>query len=252
MTFYRKIKTGLFIGMTIFLAVSCTTPRPAPGVAAIPASPQTYLAGVCAELAKSWPTNRTVNIVCHGHSVPAGYFKTPEVRMFDAYPSLLHRGLCDRFPHAVINVIVTGIGGENSESGAKRFQRDVLALRPDVVTIDYALNDRAIGLARAEKAWRAMIEMAQAHAVKVILLTPTADLSARLENPDDPLLQHAEQIRRLAREYQVGLVDSLVQFQEVVRSGGKLSDFMAQGNHPNRKGHELVAHELLKWFPAPD
>jgi len=236
----------------MLLAVSCATQRPAPGVTATPASPQTYLAGVCAELAKSWPTNRTINIVCHGHSVPAGYFKTPEVRMFDAYPSLLQRGLSDRFPHAVINVIVTGIGGENSESGAKRFQRDVLGLRPDVVTIDYALNDRAIGLARAEKAWRSMIEMALAQNVKVILLTPTADLRAQLENPDDPLLQHAEQIRGLAREYQVGLVDSLAQFQEVVRSGGKLSDFMAQGNHPNRKGHELVANELLKWFPAPD
>ena len=250
MTFYRKIEAVLFIGVAMFLATCCSGEQPPSAAVPAPANPQTYLAGVCAELAKSWPTNRTVNIVCHGHSVPAGYFKTPEVRMFDAYPSLLHRGLCDRFPHAVINVIVTGIGGENSESGAERFQRDVLALRPDVVTIDYALNDRAIGLARAGKAWRTMIEMALAQKVKVILLTPTADLTAQLENPDDPLLQHAEQIRRLAREYQVGLVDSLAQFQEVVRSGGKLSDFMAQGNHPNRKGHELVTRKLLKWFPA--
>src|SRR5579859_8078950 len=69
--------------------------------------PQTYLANVCAELSKSWPTNRTVTIVCHGHSVPAGYFKTPTVQTFDAYPYLLHRGLSERFPHAVINVIVT-------------------------------------------------------------------------------------------------------------------------------------------------
>jgi acyl-CoA thioesterase-1 len=252
MRLYRKIIPVFLIGTTMLPVASCAAQPPAPVAAAAPANPRTYLAGVCAELAKSWPTNHTVNIVSHGHSVPAGYFKTPEVRMFDAYPSLLHHGLCERFPHAVVNVIVTGIGGENSESGAERFQRDVLAMRPDVVTIDYALNDRAIGLARAEKAWRAMIEMAQAQAVKVILLTPTADLTARLENPDDPLLQHAEQIRRLAREYQVGLVDSLVQFQNVVRSGGKLSDFMAQGNHPNRKGHELVANELLKWFPAPD
>ena len=89
---------------------------------------------------------------------------------FDAYPYLLHRGLNRRFPHAVINVIVTGIGGENSEQGAKRFKRDVLSLRPDVVTIDYALNDRAIGLARSERAWRKMIELALAHHVKVILL----------------------------------------------------------------------------------
>jgi hypothetical protein len=25
---------------------------------------------------------------------------------------------------------------------------------------------------------------------------------------------------------------------------------MSQENHPNREGHELVAAELLKWFPT--
>jgi lysophospholipase L1-like esterase len=151
-----------------------------------------------------------------------------------------------------VNVIVTAIGGENSEQGAKRFARDVLSLRPDVVTIDYALNDRKIGLARSEKAWRQMIEMALEHRIKVILLTPTGDLSAHLSDPSDPLNEHAELIRRLAREYHVGLVDSLAQFQNYVSSGGQLSDLMAQGNHPNRKGHELVAEQLLKWFPPLD
>ena len=58
----------------------------------------------------------------------------------------------------VINVIVTAIGGENSESGAARFATDVLCHKPDVVTIDYALNDRDLGLVRAEQAWRQMIE----------------------------------------------------------------------------------------------
>jgi lysophospholipase L1-like esterase len=208
-----------------------------------------YLANVVAELGREWPSNRTVNIVCHGHSVPAGYAQTPEVRMLTAYPNRLHRALCGRFPHAVINVIVTGIGGENSESGAKRFERDVLALRPDVVTIDYALNDRAIGLKRAEAAWRSMITNALAHNVKVILLTPTPATTAKLDDPNDPLNQHAAQICRLAAEYHVALVDSLEAFRAKVKAGVRLEDLMAQSNHPNGRGHELVAAELLKWFP---
>jgi lysophospholipase L1-like esterase len=231
-------------------ATSCASRGPEQ--AAAPAVPGTYLAGVCAELTKCWPTNRTVNIVCHGHSVPAGYARTPVVRTFDAYPYLLHRRLNERFPHAVINVIVTGIGGENSEQGAKRFRRDVLSLSPDVVTIDYALNDRAIGLARAKKAWRKMIEMALASHVKVLLLTPTADTRAHLDDPNDPLNQQAEQIRLLAAEYRVGLVDSLQAFKDAIKSGARLKDLMAQGNHPNRQGHELVAKALLKWFPFPE
>jgi lysophospholipase L1-like esterase len=209
----------------------------------------TCLADITQEMQKAWPTNRTINIVCHGHSVPAGYFKTPDVRTFDAYPHLLHAGLKTRFANSVINVIVTAIGGETADKGAKRFDADVLALRPEVITIDYALNDRGIGLEKARAAWVSMIERAQAKGIKVLLLTPTPDKKAKLDDPNDPLNQHAEQIRSLAREYHVGLVDSLAAFKEYLKSGGKLNDVMSQGNHPNRKGHELVAKELLSWFP---
>ena len=208
-----------------------------------------YLADITRELQMAWPTNHTVNIVCHGHSVVAGYFKTPDVRTFDAYPHLMHVGLKERFTNAVINVIVTAIGGENSESGAKRFEADVLSHRPEVVTIDYALNDRKMGVERARKAWMSMIELALAHNVKVILMTPTPDLSANLDNPADQLNRHAEMIRALAKRYHVALVDSLQAFKDYAKAGGKIPTLMAQGNHPNRQGHELVAKALLEWFP---
>ncbi len=208
-----------------------------------------YLADVSALLLKTWPKNRTVNVVCHGHSVPAGYFKTPAVDTFNAYPHLLHRGIKDAFPHAVVNVIVTAIGGEASDRGAARFERDVLAHRPDVVPIDYALHDRGIGLEKARAAWTAMIAKAKAAGAKVILLTPTGDTRAKLDDPDDPLNQHAEQIRRLAAEHGVGLVDSLAAFARHVAGGGRLGDLMSQVNHPNREGHDLVAGEMLTWFP---
>ena len=169
---------------------------------------------------------------------------------FNAYPHLLHKELKAHFPNAVINVIVTAIGGENSEAGAKRFEKDVLALHPDVVTIDYALNDRAIGLQRAEAAWKFMITNAVQRGIKVILLTPTPDVNAKLDDATDPLNLHADQIRRLARENNVALADSLARFQEAIHAGNKLEDFMSQSNHPNRKGHDLVVAELLKWFPT--
>lgn len=213
------------------------------------ADPVNYLESVCKLLRVDWPQNRTVNIVCHGHSVPAGYFKTPEVRTLESYPHRLHVGLAKRFPHAVINVVVTAIGGENSEQGAARFEKDVLTHRPDVVTIDYGLNDRRLGLERARKSWVTMIELAKAKGIKVLLLTPTPDLSAKLDDENDPLNQHAKQIRELAREHGTGLVDSLAAFQTFAKSDGDISTLMSQRNHPNEKGHELVARALLKWFP---
>ena len=59
-----------------------------------------------------------------------------------------------------------------------------------------------------------------------------------------------EQIRRLASEYEVGVVDSFALFENYVNSGGDLFDLLSWANHPNRKGHQLVADELLRWFPV--
>lgn len=100
-----------------------------------------------------WPNNKTINIVCHGHSVPSGYFATPFVNTFKSYPYFVHRGIKERFPFAVTNVIVTGIGGESSQSGMRRFETEVLNHNPKIITIDYALNDRFIGLKNARESW---------------------------------------------------------------------------------------------------
>jgi lysophospholipase L1-like esterase len=212
------------------------------------ASPTNYLAAVIAQLRAEWPTNRTVNVVCHGHSVPSGYFHTPTVDSLHAYPNLLRAALAEKYTNAVINVIVTAIGGEASDKGAARFDADVLPHKPDVLLIDYALNDRHIGLERARKSWTAMIEKARAAGIKIILLTPTPDQSAKLDDPRDPLNQHAEQIRKLAATYHCGLVDSLAAFKAEIARGTALTNLMAQVNHPNARGHQLVAAELIKWF----
>ncbi len=213
---------------------------------------ETYLSEIAGVLRTHWPKNRTVNIVCHGHSVPAGYFATPMVDTMNAYPHLFHVGLKHRFPFAVINVVVTAIGGENSEAGAARFNRDVLCMRPDVVTIDYGLNDRGIGLEKARASWSSMIQAGLAAGSKVLLLTPTPDKTqAQTYRGDDKDLlgKHADQIRQLAADYGTGLVDSLKAFQDYSLAGD-LSDLLSWGNHPNRAGHELVGKALLRWFPA--
>ena len=217
------------------------------------ADKEKYLFDFMQEMLKTWPGNRLVNIVCHGHSVPAGYFTTPLIDSLNAYPHLLFVGLKERFAHAALNVIVTAIGGENSESGAARFATDVLCHKPDVVTIDYALNDRDLGLVHAEQAWRQMIESALAKNIKVLLLTPTHDvMTLRWGDPKwaTELPKHADQVRRLAAEYGVGLADSYAAFQKYIDNGGEVTDLLSHINHPNKLGHQLVARELLRWFPA--
>ena len=211
-----------------------------------------YLADIAERLRTHWPENRTINIVCHGHSVPAGYFATPMVDSLNAYPHLLYVGLKRRFPFAVVNVIVTAIGGENSASGAERFERNVLCHRPDIITIDYGLNDRGIGLERARVSWSSMIQAGLASGAKMLLLTPTADrtMAPTYVGDDKGILEeHAAQICRLAADNGIGLADSLTACRDYV-STGDLADILSWSNHPNRTGHDLVTRELLRWFPA--
>jgi len=209
-----------------------------------------YLAPLIAELIMAWPANRCINLVCHGHSVPAGYFRTPVVDTLGAYPQQVLSGLKERFPNAVINVIVTAIGGEHAEAGQTRFSQ-VLGHRPDLVLIDYGTNDRGIGLSRARTAWEAMIRSATSAGAKVLLVTPAHEVYGDGDPAgacEQARIAHAALIRALACEHGVALADADAAFRAYRAQGGDLLDVLSQTNHPNRTGHGLIAREILRWF----
>lgn len=207
-----------------------------------------YLSVIKEELIKEWPKNKTINLVFHGHSVPSGYFKTPVVNTFDSYPFLVLKELKLAYPNAVVNVIITAKGGENSENGEKRFEEDVLTHKPDVLFIDYVLNDRGIGIQRSTAAMKKMIKAALEKKIKIILLTPTPHQNYDLLDTTNAYEPFAKGIIDLAKEYKLGLVDSYKAFREKIKEGHAVSEYMSQVNHPNKEGHQLVADEIMKWF----
>jgi lysophospholipase L1-like esterase len=212
------------------------------------ANPRDYLNDIKIELKKEWPKNKTINLVFHGHSVPAGYFKTPTVNTLQSYPYQVLEQLKSLYPLAVINVINTAIGGENSINGEKRFKKDVLNHNPDVIFIDYSLNDRGLGLEKSRIAWEKMIKLALRKKIKVILLTPSPDMGVNILDSTSVLNQHAEQVKSLSIQYNVGLIDSYTLFKEKETSGGGVINYMSQINHPNEKGHRLISTEILTYF----
>ena len=226
----------------VFLISICALP----GKAQV-ADTHVYLAEVKAELVKTWPKNRTINIVFHGHSVPSGYFRTPNVNTLQAYPYLTLGKVKELYPTAVVNSITSTIGGENAIQGQKRFKKTVLNHNPDVLLIDYALNDRSVGAEKAMKAWEKMVKLAVRKEIPVLLLTPTPDLNEDILADDTSLAMHAEAIRKLAEKYQVGLVDLYQSFKKIAEKED-LKKYMAQNNHVNEIGHEVVANEIIKWF----
>lgn len=208
----------------------------------------TYLSEIKTELQKQWPNNRTINLVFHGHSVPSGYAKTPLVKTFDSYPFQVLKQLKSLYPYAVINGIITSIGGENSVQGEKRFKRDVLIHKPDILFIDYALNDRSIGLERSKRAMEKMIRQALKKKIKVVLLTPSPDLAVDLTKPGNELKQFTDHLIALAKKYKIGLADSYAVFENLAKASKDIKPYMAQSNHPNERGNFLISKEIMKWF----
>lgn len=207
-----------------------------------------YLKNIQAQLLLQWPDNRTINIVFHGHSVPAGYFVSPYVHTFEAYPHLLHQRLKNHYPFAVINIILSAVGGEDSAIGQMRFSR-ALAHQPDVLVLDYGLNDRRLSLQASYSAWASMIEQALSRGIKVILMTPNPDITYYSKNASwQKLVQHAQQIRELAQLYGVGLCDVFSLFQAELAQGVSLQSLLSQENHPNFNGHSLIAKALSLFF----
>ncbi len=211
------------------------------------APPVSYLDSLKQELRLKWPKNKTINLVFHGHSVPTGYMADGVTDRLGSYPFLALKLINDHYPYSVVNTITTSIGGEQAEKGAKRFKNEVLNYKPDVLYIDYGLNDRSIGLERAKVAWEQMIEEALKYGTKVILLTPTPDLKEDITSEETELEKHSQQIRDLAKKYNVGLVDSYALFKAIDKTE-PLRGFMAQNNHINQKGHQFVADAIFDYF----
>ncbi len=230
--------------LALIAAVFAAQPTHAATTSA-PAEDQRCIARLVADLDRTWPDNATINIVAFGHSVPAGYAATPVVDKRNAYPRLLEDALLDRHPHAVLNVITSAVGGENSDQGSARFSRDVLDHHPRMVLIDFGLNDRSLSLAKSMSNLEGMISKAREADICPVLLTPTWDMASNPSDPADALATQGEMIRQLGERTHTPVVDSLAAFAAFRGDRGQL---MAQSNHPNRKGHELVLQQLLRLF----
>ncbi|WP_299664603.1 SGNH/GDSL hydrolase family protein [uncultured Polaribacter sp.] len=241
----KKIGLLLIVGFLLSLNIACAQHRI--NISSKQEIVDYYLDSLKLELRKKWPKNKTVNLVFHGHSVPTGYLTKGVVDRVNSYPFQTLKKINDHYPYSVVNAITTSIGGEQAEQGAKRFKKEVLTYKPNVIFIDYALNDRSMGLERAKVAWEKMIVEGLEYGAKVILLTPTPDLKEDINSEESKLAKHSKQIRKLAKKYKVGLVDSYAIFKKLSEKK-PLKRYMAQNNHINQKGHQFVADAIFEYF----
>ncbi len=184
--------------------------------------------------------------------MPAGYFDTPNVRTFEAYPHLFHLELKSKFPFAVINTIVTAIGGESSPSGLERISQ-VMAHTPDIVVIDYGINDLTLPSIEMEKAWIGMARAVLAAGAIPVFVTPTWDEQEplRMQVGRSGLSAVSAQIKNVGSSMNVLVADVYEEWTRAVEGGVEPSSLLSFSNHPNLAGHMVICKTLINALPWP-
>ncbi len=182
-------------------------------------------------------------IVCFGDSITAGY----AVRR--GFPSFLLESLRQRFPDSKIEMINSGICGDTSQDGLGRLDWAVLSYEPDLVTINFGINDCVLVLSLEE------FEMNLVEMVRRIRAGPDSEIlllsSQPLESPpyDQRVLDYYQTVERVAKEMNVGFVDVYGAWMKRVRAGTPLSSLFLPGlDHPNEAGYRIIAEELMSLF----
>ncbi len=184
-----------------------------------------------------------VTIVAFGDSITAGF----AVRR--GFPSFWKEMLQKKYPEAKIEMINSGTSGDTTMDGLARLDWSVLSYEPDLVTINFGINDCVLGQGLEE------FEMNFVEMVRRIRTGPGSEVlllsSQPLETPpyDRLVLDYYQAIERVAREMDVGFVDVYGAWMERVRQGTPLGSLILSGlDHPNEAGYRVIAEELMRLF----
>ncbi|MEN6450346.1 MAG: SGNH/GDSL hydrolase family protein [Thermoguttaceae bacterium] len=178
-------------------------------------------------------------------------------RMVDAF-------LARQYPDLKIKKVVNkGIDGQKAEDLVARFQRDVVALKPAVVTLNIGINDvwHRLGKPHDEKVLKAykanvakMVDEAQKAGIKVILLTPTVIQEDAKAEGNVRLAKYVEAEKQIAADKHCQLVDLHAMFLKALKKkpAMKGNAYTYDGVHMKPAGDAIMAIGVLRALGVPD
>lgn len=221
-------------------------------------------------------------ICCLGDSVTHGCFDVflnesgnidTVYAPWDGYAALLERRLRAIFPAAAANVVNAGVSGDSATGALNRLERDVLRLKPDLVTVNLALNDAMnpdveAGLKAYAAAMGEIMDRVLASGAECMLVTPNfmcsyvshalaaeglrgvARAASRVQN-EGILARYVEAARQEAAKRAVPVADAYARWEALSRAGANTTQMLSNHiNHPTREAHgifvEAILEQLLK------
>ncbi|MDR3304145.1 MAG: SGNH/GDSL hydrolase family protein [Treponema sp.] len=173
------------------------------------------------------------------------------------YAAVIARLYDELFPGHGVTFLNRGVSGDRSAEMLRRYDTDVVALKPDLVSILIGINDTwrrydsndPTSAESFERNFRAMLQnikrdlpAARIVIIEPFLLNTMADKQAWREDLDPKI----EAVRRLAREFADVFIPMDGIFVAHMVAGLKDADITEDGVHPTPVGHAIIAQTWLQ------
>ncbi len=172
------------------------------------------------------------------------------------YVNLVNDQLQSNYPDLNIEILNTGISGNTILDLERRWGRDVLDLKADLVSIMIGINDvwqqveapyffDQINPGIFEKVYRKLIESIAGKINGIILMTPYYIELNKTDPMRKMMNEFGEIVKNLSDEFNTIFVDTQKGFDNYLtrHSSNTLSDDKV---HPNLKGHKIIADSFLE------
>lgn len=173
------------------------------------------------------------------------------------YVRMVDNLLCACYPERRIRVINSGISGNTTRALRARWERDVLSMDPDYVSICIGINDvwrqfdcparpdTAVELQEYEENLIYMIESVRGQVKKIFLMTPYYMEPNKQDTMRMRMDEYSDVVRKLAKTYECELIDLQAMFDGYFVH--RHSTFIAWDRvHPSEAGATLIAKEFLR------
>ena len=183
----------------------------------------------------------------------------------DGYVSAINALLVAADPARAIRISNMGVSGNTVRDLAARWETDVLALKPDWLSVMIGINDvwRHFDALRQSEAvppdefahtYGALLARTRPQLRGLVLLTPYYLEPARTDPMRHRMDGYGAIVRQLAAEHDAILVDTQAAFDRVLAHHPSAA-LSADRVHPNRLGHMVLARAFLDavdfaWAPA--
>jgi len=184
------------------------------------------------------------------------------------YTNFVENYLVLRYPEMNLSFFNAGWGGDTAEGGARRLERDVLTLKPTVVTICYGMNDGGYGYASNKdvggnfrKNLLDIVSRLKKNGIRVVIMTcgivddtvPKMEWCRKQGNYNANGLNAVRLAAlKLARQQGVpafDLHDLMTRTLAAARKDGV--DMGDDGIHPDEGGSLIMAYGMLKALGVP-